>query len=105
VALEEHEIRSTDRNIPIDNNCMDDEVHFGMPGGCKDYDDETEEIDENDAISTACRRQRAATELERFDLGTSDVDAYEGDHGDHADADGEEQASQADDGLMQTLED
>jgi hypothetical protein len=54
VALEEPEIRSTDRNIPIDNNCMDDKVLFGMPGGCKDYDDETDEIDENDVIPTAC---------------------------------------------------
>jgi len=33
VALEKPEIRCTDPNIPIDNNCMDDELHFGMPGG------------------------------------------------------------------------
>jgi len=33
VALEEPEIGSTDPNIPIDNNCTDDEPHFGMPGG------------------------------------------------------------------------
>jgi len=32
VALEEPEIGSTDPNIPIDNNCADDELHFGMPG-------------------------------------------------------------------------
>jgi len=28
VALEESEIGSTDPNIPIDNNCTDDELHF-----------------------------------------------------------------------------
>jgi len=33
VALEEPEIGSTHSNIPIDNNCMDDKLHFGMPGG------------------------------------------------------------------------
>jgi len=33
------------------------------------------------------------------------VDGYEGDHGDDADADEEEEASQADDGLTQILED
>jgi len=37
VALEEPEIGSTDPNIPIDNNCMDDELHFGMQGGSRDY--------------------------------------------------------------------
>jgi len=37
VALEEPEIRSTDPNIPIDNNCTDDELHFGIPGDSADY--------------------------------------------------------------------
>jgi len=36
VALEEHEIGSTDPNIPTDNNCTDDELYFGMPGGSDD---------------------------------------------------------------------
>jgi hypothetical protein len=36
VVLEESEIRSTDPNIPIDNNCTDDKLHFGRPGGCED---------------------------------------------------------------------
>jgi hypothetical protein len=36
-------------------------------------------------------------EFERFDLGTSHVDGYEGKDGDDADVDGEEEASQADD--------
>ena len=49
------------------------------------------------------RRRWAATELERFDLGTSDVDGYEGEDGD--DADEEEEASQADDGSTQNVED
>jgi hypothetical protein len=57
------------------------------------------------------------TELERFDLGTSDVDGYEGEDGEdedtnadanadaHAHADEEEEASQADDGSTQNVED
>jgi hypothetical protein len=31
VALEEPEIRSTDREIRTDNTCTDDKLHFGMP--------------------------------------------------------------------------
>jgi len=46
VALKEPEIGSTDPNIPIDNNCTDDELHFGMRGGCEDYDDEGDEIND-----------------------------------------------------------
>ena len=102
VALEEPEIGSTDPNIPIDNNCTDDELHFGMPGGSGDFEDEG---DESDAIPTASRRRRPATELERFDLGTSDVDGYEGEDGDDADADKEEEASQAYNGSTQNVED
>jgi len=44
------------------------------------------------------------TELERFDLGTSDVNRYEGDDGDYADADQAEEASLAVDGSMQNVE-
>jgi len=102
VALEEPEIGSTDANIPIDNKCTDYELHFGMPGGSGDFEDEG---DESDAIPTASRRRRAATELERFDMATSDVDWYEGDDGDEEDADEEEDASQADDGSTQNVED
>jgi hypothetical protein len=100
VAVEEPEIGSTDPNIPMDNNCTDDELHFRMPGGSGDFEDE---CDESDAIPTASRRRGAATELKRFDLGTSDVDRYEGEDGD--DADEEEEASQADDGSTQNVED
>jgi hypothetical protein len=102
VALEEPEIGSTDPNIPIANNCTDDELHFGMPGGSGDFKDE---LDKGDIIPTASRLRRAATELERFNLGTGDVDGYEGEDGDDADADEEEEASQADDGSMQNVED
>ena len=41
----------------------------------------------------------------RFDLGTSDVNWYECEHGDNADADEEEYTSQADDGSTQLGED
>jgi hypothetical protein len=40
VALEEPEIGTTDPKILIDNNCTDDELHFGMPGGTGDYEDD-----------------------------------------------------------------
>ena len=40
----------------------------------------------------------------RIDQGPSDVDRYEGEDGDDADAD-EEEASQADDGSTQNVED
>jgi len=93
VALEEPEIGSTDLNIPIDNNCKDDELHFGMPGGSGDQDGEGDESDVRDAIPTASWRWRPITDLERFDLGTSDVAGYEGENGDDAYADEEEEAS------------
>jgi hypothetical protein len=41
----------------------------------------------------------------RTDLEPSDVDGYEGEAGDDADADEEEEASQADDGSTQNVED
>jgi hypothetical protein len=90
--------------MPIDSHCTDDEMHVGMPGGCDDYDDEDDKIADCDGIPAASRQWLAATELERFDLGTSDMDRYEGDNGDDADADKLEEESQADDGLTQTLE-
>jgi hypothetical protein len=102
VALDEPEIVSTDPNIRIDNNCTEDELHCGMPWGSRDFEDED---DESDAILTSTRLRRAATELERFYLGTSDVDRYEGEAGDNADTDEEDEASQADDGSTQNVED
>jgi hypothetical protein len=107
VALEEPEIGITDPNIPIDNNCRDDEFHFGMPGGSGDYEDEGDESDNRDAIPTAILRRRPVTELERCYLGTSDVDGYEGGDGDDADADAdmEEESLQVEDGSMQNVED
>jgi hypothetical protein len=107
VALEEPEIRSTDPNTPINNNCTDDALHFGMPGGSGNYEDKRDESDDRYAIPTASRRQRPATELDRFDLGTSDVDRYEGEDRDDADADAdeEEESLQVDDGSMHNVED
>jgi len=105
VALEEPEIGSTDPNIPTDNNGTDDELDFEMPGGSGDYEDEDDESNMGDAIPTTHQQRRPMTELERFDLGTSDVDGYEGDDGDDAYADEEEESSQADDGSTQNVED
>ena len=105
MALEEPDNESTDPKIQIGNNCIDAELHFGMAGGCDDYDHEGNKIDESDHVPSTSWWWRAATELEMFDQGTSDVDVYEGHHGDHAHGDQEEDASQADDGSPQTLED
>jgi hypothetical protein len=107
VAIEEPEIGSTDPNIQIDNNCTDDELHFGIPGGSGDDDDGGDESDEQNAICTSSRRRQPGTELEWFDLATSDVDGYEVEDGDDADADAdeEEEASQVDDGSTPNVED
>jgi len=105
VVLEKPEIRSTDRNILIDNNKMYNKLHIGMPGGSGDDGDEGDKSDKRNAIPTACRKQRAARELERFHLRMSDVDAYEGEDGDDADVNEEEEAPQADDGSIQNVED
>jgi hypothetical protein len=102
VALEEPEIGSIDSNIKIANNCTDDELYFGMAGGSRDIEDER---DESDAIPTASQRRRAPTELERFDVRTSDVDGYEVEDRDDAYAHEEEQPSQAEDGSTQNVED
>ena len=52
-ALEEPEIGTTDPNIPIKNNCLDDELHFWMPGGSGNYKDEDDESNGRNAITTA----------------------------------------------------
>ena len=105
MALEEPEIRITDPIIPIDNNCTDHELHSRMSGGSGDYQEEGDESYKRDVIPTASWHRWAAIELKRFDLGTSDVDRYEGKDGDDADADEEEEASQADDRSTQGMED
>jgi len=105
VGFEQPGIGSTDRNIPIDNNCTDDKLHIGMTGGSKDYEDGGDENDKCGAIPTASFQGRLTTELERLDLGTSDVDGYRGNNGDDADADEQEDTSLADAESMQHVED
>ena len=83
VALEQSVIRSTDPHIPIDNNCMDDKLHFGIPKGSRDDKNQVDKSDEHDAIPTTSRRQRATSDLMMFDLETSDVEGYGGDDGDN----------------------
>jgi len=102
VVLEDPEIGTTNSNIPIDNHCTDDELHFGMPGCSGDFDDQS---DESDAIPTASRRRRASAGLERFDLGTIADDGYEGKDGDDADVDEEKEASQGEDGSTHNVDD
>ena len=105
VALEQHVIGRTNPNITIDINCTNDELYFGMPGCSSDYEVEGDEHNVCDAIPTTSLQRWPATELERFELGTSDVDGNEGEDGDNADADEEEEASQANDGSTQNGED
>jgi len=84
-----------------------------MTAGSRDDENEGDKSDERDAIHTASRLRQPVTELERFDLGTSNVDGYEGEDGDDADADAdddadtdeEKQASQANDRSTQNVED
>jgi hypothetical protein len=76
-----------------------------MLGGWADYDKEVDEINQCNAILTSSRRWWTITELERFDLGTSDIDRYESDDPYEVDADEEEETSQANDELMHNLED
>ena len=73
--------------------------------GSGDSEDQAGESDERNAIPTAGWRRQVATKIERFELGTHDVVGYEGDEGEQADADEEKQASTADDGSTQNVED
>jgi len=75
VALEEPDIGSTDPNIPIDINCTDDELHFGILWARGDYEHECDESINCNAIPTACLRRWPIIELERFNLGTNDRNA------------------------------
>jgi hypothetical protein len=102
VSLEEPEIGSTDQNMPIHINSSDDKLHFGRPGDNGDYKDYGDQCDKRNAITTGRRWCRAATELLSFDLGTSHPDEYHGENGDNADE--KEEASHADDGSMQNVE-
>jgi hypothetical protein len=87
----------------MDNNRPDDDLHFGMPGDSREYENECDESAKRNAIPTAGWRRRAKTEFKRIVLGTSNVNRYEGKEGD--DADEEEEASPADDGSTQNVED
>ena len=70
-----------------------------MPRGSCAYEDEGDESEDRDAMPSARRRQQPRTEHTRFDLGIRNTDGCEGEDGDNADADAdvEEEASQADD--------
>ena len=105
VVLEECKVGSIHPNILRDNNCTDDELHFGMPGHSGDYENSGDENNMCVANPTPSWQRWAMTEPERTDLGTSTVDRYEGDNGDTVDADEEEEALQGDDGSIQNLED
>jgi len=105
VGLEDPEIGGTDKNVPIDDNCTDDELHVGRPRVSGDGNDEGDKRGEREAISTASRPQHPASKLQKFDLGTCKVDWNEGKDGDNVDSDAEEEdeASLPDDGSTQNM--
>jgi len=76
-----------------------------MPWGSRDYKDAGDESDERDDMPTASQQWQAASELEGFDLRTSDVDGYGGDDDNNLDVDKVEEALSADDGSTQNVED
>jgi hypothetical protein len=93
LALGKPEIGGTDPNITLYNNCTDDELHFVMPRGSGNYEDEGDETEQFDAIPTGSWRLQAINELEGFDVEISDVNGYEGKDGNNADSDEEETAT------------
>jgi hypothetical protein len=106
VALKESESGCTDPNILVDNNCADWAVHSGITGGSGEYEHDCDETVECDAIPTASQRRWPTTELERFDLGTSNVNGYQDKEGNDADSDMNEadDRSQSDDRTLQLVE-
>jgi len=104
VAPDELKVGSTDPYILIENNCTYHELHFGMPGGSRDYTDEGDESDELDVIPSTSRRLWAATELKRFDLGTNEVKQNQGGDAYNDYADEEEDAARTDAGSTQIVE-
>jgi hypothetical protein len=105
VAVEEPEITITNPIIPIDNNCTDNKLHLGMPGGIRDDKDESDKCDERDTIPTTSQPRRAVTELKRFGWGIRGVNGYEGEDSVDANVDVEEEASQAHNGSTHNPED
>jgi hypothetical protein len=105
VGFVETEIKITDPHILVLNKCMDDKLHVLMARGSGDYENENNESDKYNAIPTAIRRSRAATDLKTLDLGTSNVHRYMGTDGDNVHLNKEEQESQANDGSTENLDD
>jgi len=129
VALEKPEIGSTDPNIPIDNNCTDDTLHLGMPGGSGDYEDECDKGDDSprlnprgltwqQVMSIGMRVTMAMMRMQmrymkhcqpmmdqRRMWRTEGIvlESLKIKHGNDADADEEEEASQADDRSTQNV--
>jgi hypothetical protein len=56
VAHEQPDIRSTDPNIPIRNNCTCHKLPFGMPRHSEDYAGEGDKIEEHNTFPTASQR-------------------------------------------------
>jgi hypothetical protein len=62
VALDDPVIRTTNSYTPLDNNHHDGNMHFGMPGGSRDQEDEGDTGDEDDDISTISQQRQTATD-------------------------------------------
>jgi len=85
-ALEDHGIGRADAKIAINNHCMEVELYFSMPGVSGEYNGDREASNERVAIITANRQQWAVTEPDRFELGTSELNKYDSEEADNADA-------------------
>jgi hypothetical protein len=59
----------------------------------------------SDAIPTSSQQPWATSEPQRFDLGNTDVNSNDVDDGDDVNREDAKEASHADDGLTQNLED
>jgi len=52
VACRDPNIESPDTKIPIDNNCMNHDLHLGTPVSSGDYKDDGDECNQNNAVPT-----------------------------------------------------
>jgi hypothetical protein len=92
VTPEEPQIGSPNPIIPIDNYCLDDKLHFAIQGGSRDYKAEVDQNDICNPIRFVSWGRRAGTELERLNMRTTTVGGEEGNGGDYAGADKEQES-------------
>ena len=105
VALEEPEFRSTYQYLLRHNNCTGNKQHCQMLESSRNREDSDEEGEKHDVLPTTDWRCQASTRLKECALGTSAVDGNEVENGNNVHSDEEEEASQANDGSTQNVDD